>query len=85
MTVRRVVGLRIFANFYKNLQKKLVGWADVVQDISTMNVDLVTMDPQNEMYDMYAVDYREQAPNEDSYLEQAYEDRFENACVNDFE
>lgn len=50
-----------------------------------MNVDSVTMDPQNEMYDMYAVDYREQAPNEDSYLEQAYEDRFENACVNDFE
>ena len=50
-----------------------------------MNVDLVTMDPQNEMYEMYAVDYREQSPNEDSYLDQAYEERFESACTADFE
>ena len=50
-----------------------------------MNVDLVTMDPQNEMSDMYAVDYREQSPNEDSYLDQAYEERFESACTADFD
>lgn len=50
-----------------------------------MNVDYNSMDPQNEMSEMYAADYREVAPNEDSYLDQAYEERFESACTADFE
>jgi hypothetical protein len=42
-----------------------------------MNVDFSTIDPQNELSDLYTPDYREQAPNEDAYLDSAYEDRCE--------
>jgi hypothetical protein len=50
-----------------------------------MNVDFSTIDPQNELSDLYTPDYREQAPNEDRYLEMAYEDRFECACMADYQ
>ncbi len=54
-----------------------------------MNVDFSKIDPQNELSDLYAPDYRERALNEDAYfdqaLDQAYEDRFELACMADFE
>jgi hypothetical protein len=50
-----------------------------------MNVDFSTIDPQNELSDLYTPDYREQAPNEDAYLDQAYEDRFELPCMEDYQ
>ena len=50
-----------------------------------MNVDFNTIDPQNELSDLYVPDYREQAPNEDGYLDQSYEDRFECACMADYQ
>ena len=50
-----------------------------------MNVDFSTIDPQNELSDLYTPDYREQAPNEDAYLDQAYEDRFECDCMADYQ
>ena len=50
-----------------------------------MNVDFNTIDPQNELSDLYAPDYREQAPNEDAYLDQSYEDRLELPCMADYE
>ena len=50
-----------------------------------MNVDFNMIDPQNELSDLYAPDYREQAPNEDAYLDSAYEDRFEVPCMADYE
>jgi hypothetical protein len=40
-----------------------------------MNADSYVIDPQNEMSELYAPDYREQAPNEDACLDSAYEDR----------
>ena len=50
-----------------------------------MNADFNMIDPQNELSDLYAPDYREQAPNEDAYLDIAYEDRFEVPCMADYE
>ena len=50
-----------------------------------MNVDFSTIDPQNELSDLYTPDYREQAPNEDSYLDSAYEDRCDCACMEDYQ
>ena len=50
-----------------------------------MNADFSTIDPQNELSDLYTPDYREQAPNEDRYLEMAYEDRFEMSCMEDYQ
>ena len=50
-----------------------------------MNVDCNTIDPQNELYDLYTPDYREEALNEDRYLEMAYEDRFEMPCMEDYQ
>jgi hypothetical protein len=50
-----------------------------------MNVDFNTIDPQNEMSDLYTPDYREVAPNEDAYLDSAYEDRFEMPCMEDYQ
>ena len=50
-----------------------------------MNADFNTIDPQNELSDLYAPDYREQAPNEDAYLDQSYEDRFELPCMADYQ
>ena len=49
-----------------------------------MNADFNTIDPQNELSDLYTPDYREVAPNEDAYLDQAYEDRFEMPCMEDY-
>ena len=50
-----------------------------------MNADSYVIDPQNEMSDLYAPDYREVAPNEDGYLDQSYEDRFELPCMSDYQ
>ena len=50
-----------------------------------MNVDFSTIDPQNELSDLYVPDYREEALNEDRYLEMAYEDRFEMPCMEDYQ
>jgi len=50
-----------------------------------MSVDFSTIDSQNELSDLYTSDYREQAPNEDRYLEMAYEDRFEMSCMEDYQ
>ena len=50
-----------------------------------MNADSYVIDPQNELSDLYTPDYREQAPNEDGYLDQAYEDRFELPCMEDYQ
>ena len=50
-----------------------------------MNADYNVIDPQNELSDLYAPDYREVAPNEDSYLDSAYEDRCEAACMADYQ
>jgi len=50
-----------------------------------MNADSYVIDPQNEMSDLYAPDYREVALNEDRYLEMAYEDRFEMPCMEDYQ
>ena len=50
-----------------------------------MNVDFNTIDPQNELSDLYTPDYLEEALNEDRYLEMAYEDRFEMPCMEDYQ
>lgn len=50
-----------------------------------MNVEFNTIDPQNELSDLYTPDYREEALNEDRYLEMAYEDRFEMPSMEDYQ
>mgnify|MGYP000010841151 FL=1 len=50
-----------------------------------MNADSYVIDPQNELSDLYTPDYREVAPNEDAYLDSAYEDRCESACMEDYQ
>ena len=50
-----------------------------------MNADSYVIDPQNELSDLYTPDYREVSPNEDDYLDSAYEDRCESACMEDYQ
>ena len=43
------------------------------------------IDTSSDLRDLISVDFQEQAINEDGYLDQSYEDRFELPCMADYQ
>ena len=43
------------------------------------------IDTSSDLRDLISVDFQEQTPNEDRYLDQSYEDRFELPCMEDYQ
>jgi hypothetical protein len=84
-TVKTSTGADYLTSNQKKIEKKLEVVTWWVYSIYTMNADSYVIDPQNELSDLYTPDYREVAPNEDAYLDSAYEDRCESVCMEDYQ